>query len=49
MTVHELTLATTAITHPDTYVFAIQHLMAEEYASQLEYEHEILGHDPDDR
>ena len=49
MTVHELTLAPNAIAHPDTYVDAIQHLMAEEYASQLDYEHETLGHDPDDR
>lgn len=49
MTVHELTLATSAITHPDTFVDAYYHLMAEEFASQLDYEHEVLGHDPDDR
>lgn len=48
MIVHDLTVASSAITHPDTFADAYYHLLAEEKASDLERARELLGHDPDD-
>ena len=46
---HDLTLAPSAITHPDTFLDAYTYLLAEEVASKHAEEHALLGHHPDDR
>ena len=46
---HDLTLAPSSITHPDTFLDAYAYLMAEEIASKHNEEHALLGHQPDDR
>ena len=49
MSLHDLTLAPSSITHPDTFLDAYTYLMAEEIASEHDEEHALLGHQPDDR
>lgn len=46
---HDLTLAPSSITHPDTFLDTYAYLMAEEIASKHDEEHALLGHQPDDR
>ncbi len=49
MSSHDLTLAPSSITYPDTFLDAYTYLMAEEIASKHDEEHALLGHQPDDR